>query len=162
MASIHSLLSATPRAVAEQVRARTGLWDKWPVPVASDNPAGDDAGYDDGFQQMSEEVNKLSGADTGTVSQPAEKLLTTTTKDIRVETRFIRTCLRQDGEQGLADDGLELLAGLLQRRSGEHLYPQRARARKAALEWLCSARIPDSLSLYPAVVKADTLSIAGA
>lgn len=163
MASIHSLLGAcqiTPRDVAEQTQARIALWDKWLAPVTSDNPAGDDAGYDDDFQQMREEVNKLSGADSGIVSQLAEKLLTTTTKDIRVATWYIWARLRQDGEKGLAD-GLELLAGLLQ-RFGEHLHPQRARARKAALEWLCSARILDSLSLYPEVVKADTLRIAGA
>ncbi|EJZ9657945.1 type VI secretion system protein [Escherichia coli] len=162
MASIHSLLSAcqtTPRDVAEPAQVRIALWDKWLAPVTPDNPAGDDAGYDDDFQQMREEVNKLSGADAGIVSQLAEKLLTTRTKDIRVATWYIWARLRQDGEKGLAD-GLELLAGLLQ-RFGEHLHPQRARARKAALEWLCSARILDSLSLYPEVVKADTLRIAG-
>ncbi|BDO52120.1 type VI secretion system protein TssA [Escherichia coli] len=163
MASVHSLLSAcqtTPRDVAEPAQARIALWDKWLAPVTPDNPAGDDAGYDDDFQQMREEVNKLSGADAGIVSQLAEKLLTTRTKDIRVATWYIWARLRQDGEKGLAD-GLELLAGLLQ-RFGEHLHPQRSRARKAALEWLCSARILDSLSLYPEVVKADTLRIAGA
>ncbi|EET7734962.1 type VI secretion system protein TssA [Escherichia coli] len=163
MASIHSLLSVcqtTPRDVAEPAQVRIALWDKWLASVTPDNPAGDDAGYDDDFQQMREEVNKLSGADAGIVSQLAEKLLTTRTKDIRVATWYIWARLRQDGEKGLAD-GLELLTGLLQ-RFGEHLHPQRSRARKAALEWLCSARILDSLSLYPEVVKADTLRIAGA
>ncbi|ENI5113171.1 ImpA family type VI secretion system protein, partial [Escherichia coli] len=111
MASVHSLLSVcqtTPRDVAEPAQARIALWDKWLAPVTPDNPAGDDAGYDDDFQQMREEVNKLSGADAGIVSQLAEKLLTTRTKDIRVATWYIWARLRQDGEKGLAD-GLELL-----------------------------------------------------
>ncbi|HFP5404148.1 TPA: type VI secretion system ImpA family N-terminal domain-containing protein, partial [Escherichia coli] len=106
MASIHSLLSAcqtTPRDVAEPAQVRIALWDKWLAPVTPDNPAGDDAGYDDDFQQMREEVNKLSGADAGIVSQLAEKLLTTRTKDIRVATWYIWARLRQDGEKGLAD-----------------------------------------------------------
>ncbi|EFD0877951.1 type VI secretion system protein TssA, partial [Escherichia coli] len=54
MASIHSLLSAcqtTPRDVAEPAQVRIVLWDKWLAPVTPDNPAGDDAGYDDDFQQ---------------------------------------------------------------------------------------------------------------
>lgn len=92
MASVHSLLSVcqtTPRDVAEPAQARIALWDKWLAPVTPDNPAGDDAGYDDDFQQMREEVNKLSGADAGIVSQLAEKLLTTRTKDIRVATWYI-------------------------------------------------------------------------
>ena len=75
MASVHSLLSVcqtTPRDVAEPAQARIALWDKWLAPVTPDNPAGDDAGYDDDFQQMREEVNNLSGADAGIVSQLAE------------------------------------------------------------------------------------------
>ncbi|HBI9831007.1 TPA: type VI secretion system ImpA family N-terminal domain-containing protein, partial [Escherichia coli] len=102
MASVHSLLSVcqtTPRDVAEPAQARIALWDKWLAPVTPDNPAGDDAGYDDDFQQMREEVNKLSGADAGIVSQLAEKLLTTRTKDIRVATWYIWARLRQDGEK---------------------------------------------------------------
>ena len=109
MASIHSLLSAcqtTPRDVAERAQVGIALWEKWLAPVTPDNPAGDDAGYDDDFQQMREEVNKLSGADAGIVSQLAEKLLTTRTKDIRVATWYIWARLRQDGEKGLAG-GLE-------------------------------------------------------
>ncbi|MCS5933174.1 type VI secretion system ImpA family N-terminal domain-containing protein [Klebsiella pneumoniae subsp. pneumoniae] len=49
--------------------------------------------------------------------------LLATTKDIRIVTYYCWARLHQDGEAGLAD-GLELLAGLLQ-RYGMQLYPQR-------------------------------------
>lgn len=108
---------------------------------------------------MREEVNKLSGADTDLICTLAEKLLTTTTKDIRVATYYAWARLHRDGESGLAD-GLELLAGLMQ-RFGIQLHPQRERSRQGSLEWLASSRMLDSLSRYPEVNNADTLRIAG-
>lgn len=65
-------------------------------------------GYDDDFQLMREEVNKLSGADADLICTLAEKLLTTTTKDIRVATYYAWARLHREGEAGLAD-GLDLL-----------------------------------------------------
>lgn len=163
MADIHSLLSACqvdPAALCAQTQARIALWGNWLTPLADDKPVGEDPGYDDDFQQMREEVNKLSGADTDLVCALAEKLLTTTAKDIRVAMYYAWARLQRDGESGLAD-GLELLAGLFQ-RFGTQLHPQRERSRKAALEWLGSSRLLDSLSLYPEVVKDDALRTAGA
>ncbi|WP_039058497.1 type VI secretion system protein TssA [Enterobacter sp. Bisph1] len=163
MATIYTLLSAC-QAEAEETgthaQKRIALWNNWLTPVAPESPAGEDPGYDDDFQQMREEVNKLSGANTSLVCELAEKLLVTTAKDIRIATYYAWARLHRDGENGLAD-GLELIAGLLQ-RFGTQLHPQRDRSRKAALEWLCSSRMLDSLSLYPEVVKADTLRVAGA
>ncbi|WP_312686893.1 type VI secretion system protein TssA [Kosakonia sp.] len=163
MASIHALMGAcqiTPQDAEERAQARIPLWEQWLAPLMLDNPTGDDPGYDDDFQQMREEVNKLSGTDTALVCQLAEKLLTTSAKDIRVATYYTWARLQHDGEKGLAD-GLELLAGLLQRFGGQ-LHPQRGRSRTAALEWLCSSRMLDSLARYPEVVKSDTLRIVGA
>ncbi|MFY3802847.1 type VI secretion system ImpA family N-terminal domain-containing protein, partial [Escherichia coli] len=90
----------------------------------------------------------------------AEKLLTTTTKDIRVATYYAGARLHREGEAGLAD-GLDLLAGLMQRFNIQ-LHPQRERSRQGALEWLASTRMLDSLSLYPEANNTDTLRIAGA
>ena len=163
MASIHTLLAACqaePDALAAQAQSRLALWDNWLQPVSADNPAGEDPGYDDDFQQMREEVSRLSGADTDLICQLAETLLTTTAKDIRVATYYAWARLHRDGESGLAD-GLELLAGLLE-RFGTQLHPQRARSRQAALEWLGSRRVLDSLLRFPEVNNADTLRIAGA
>jgi len=163
MASVHTLITAcqaAPEALAEQAQQRLSLWDNWLRPVQADNPTGADPGYDDDFQQMREEVNKLSGADADLICTLAEKLLTTTTKDIRVATYYAWARLHRDGEAGLAD-GLDLLAGLMQRFNTQ-LHPQRERSRQGALEWLARTRKLDSLSLYPEANNADTLRIAGA
>ncbi|KGT95503.1 type VI secretion protein [Erwinia typographi] len=144
----------------EQAQSRTEYWQLWLAPVSDILPAGEDPGYDDDFQRIREEVNRLSGTDTALICQLAEKLLTTATKDIRVATFYCWARLHQDGEAGLAE-GLELLAGLLQRYGGQ-LHPQRARSRRAALEWLAGARVLDSLSLYPEVVPEDAQRTAGA
>ncbi|MDU1084124.1 MAG: type VI secretion system ImpA family N-terminal domain-containing protein, partial [Leclercia adecarboxylata] len=161
MATVQTLMSACqiiPDDVAAQTQLRLALWEKWLQPLSADNPTGEDPGYNDDFQQMREEVNKLSGADTDLISQLAEKLLTTTTKDIRVASYYAWARLHRDGEAGLAD-GLELMAGLMLRFSTQ-LHPQRERSRQGALEWLASSRILDSLSRYPEVNNADTVRIA--
>lgn len=163
MATVDTLISAC-QANADDVAARTqqrlSLWEKWLQPVLAENPVGEDPGYDDDFQQMREEVNKLSGADTDRVCQLAEKLLTTTTKDIRVVSYYAWARLHRDGEVGLAD-GLELMAAFVL-RYGVQLHPQRERSRQGAFEWLASVRMLDSLARYPEVNNADTLRIAGA
>jgi predicted component of type VI protein secretion system len=61
--------------------------------------AGEDPGYDDDFQRIREEVNKLSGIDTGLICTLAEKLLTTTAKDIRIATYYCWARLHQDGKR---------------------------------------------------------------
>ena len=163
MASVNSLLAACQLRAdtqAQEAQSRLALWDNWLKPVSENQPTGDDPGYDDDFQQMREEVNKLSGADTGLICQLAEKLLIATSTDIRVATYYTWARLHRDGEAGLAD-GLELLAGLIQ-RFGAQLHPQRERSRKAALEWLASNRMLDSLLLYPEVTKTEAGRIAGA
>ena len=42
------------------------------APVSSASPTGEDPGYDDDFQRIREEVNKLSGIDTGLICTLAE------------------------------------------------------------------------------------------
>lgn len=163
MASLDMLLSACgaeSEALLAQTRERVALWGNWLQPAPGVSGVGEDPGYDDDFQQMREEVNKLSGADTQLIGQLAEKLLTTTAKDIRVATYYCWAKLHQEGERGFAD-GLELLAGLLESFGGK-LHPQRERSRKAALEWLAGSRMTDSLSRYPEVAREDALRTAGA
>ncbi|WP_336285207.1 type VI secretion system protein TssA [Citrobacter arsenatis] len=163
MATVQTLISSC-QAIADDVAAKTQLrlaqWENWLQPLSAENPTGDDPGYDDDFQQMREEVNKLSGAETDLVCQLAEKLLTTSTKDIRVASYYTWSRLHRDGETGLAD-GLELMAALML-SFGAQLHPQRERSRQGALEWLASSRMLDSLSRYPEVNNADTVRIAGA
>lgn len=144
----------------QQAQGWTENWLPWLAQVNDICPVGEDPGYDDDFQRIREEVNKLSGIDTGLICTLAEKLLTTTAKDIRIATCYCWARLHQDGETGFAE-GLELLAGLLQ-RYGAQLHPQRERSRKPALEWLAGSRVLDSLSLWPEVVREDARRTAGA
>lgn len=152
MTTLQNLLhacAADESTLLNSARSHSADWNRWLAPVNNSQPTGEDPGYDDDFQQIREEVNKLSGIDTGLICTLAEKLLTGVGKDLRVVTFYIWARLHQDGEPGLAD-GLELLAGMLE-RFGTKLHPQRDRSRKSALEWLGSSRVLDSLSLYPEV-----------
>ncbi|NYV55472.1 ImpA family type VI secretion system protein, partial [Yersinia pestis] len=137
MATLTTLLTACaaePEPLLQQARQQVALWERWLQPVTPDKHTGEDPGYDDHFQQMREEVNKLSGADTTLTCELAEKLFTTHGKDVRVATYYVWARLHRDGEAGLAD-GLSLLAGLIT-RFGEGLHPLRTTSRKTALEWL--------------------------
>ncbi|MCS3407155.1 type VI secretion system protein TssA [Serratia sp. AKBS12] len=163
MGTLHNLVAACQADDAQlrqQAQTRTENWQPWLAPVSVASPQGEDPGYDDDFQRIREEVNKLSGIDTGLICTLAEKLLTTGAKDMRVATYYCWARLHQDGEAGFAE-GLELLAGLLQ-RYGTQLHPQRERSRKPALEWLAGSRVLDSLSLWPEVVREDAQRTAGA
>ena len=163
MSTLNTLLSACQTEQAPLLaatRERVAQWDSWLQPLSEQSFAGEDPGYDDDFQQIREEINKLSGANTELICLHAEKILTTVAKDIRVATWYCWAKLHREGEQGLAE-GLELLAGLLE-RFGSQLHPQRDRSRKAALEWLAGSRMTDSLSLYPEVVREEAMRTTGA
>lgn len=153
--SLHTLVTQClgERDAVALARQQAGPWQAWLQPITSDAPAGHDPGYDDDFQRMREEVNKLSGADAEQVVQWAQKLLEHTCKDLRVATYYLWARLQKDGEAGLAD-GLTLLAALVERYAAEVL-PTRPNTRKMALEWLASGKVLDSLSLYPEVVRGE-------
>lgn len=121
-------------------------WNNWLQPLADGNGVGEDPAYDDDFQMMREEINKLTGADSEKLCQLAEKILCNTARDLRVVTWYIFARLQQGGEAGLCE-GLQLLAAMLS-RYGEQCHPCRPNARKFALEWLNSTKIQDTLSLW--------------
>ncbi|MFZ4214725.1 ImpA family type VI secretion system protein, partial [Pantoea endophytica] len=148
---------STLRTDAQQRRSD---WARWLEPISQALPAGEDPAYDDQFMQIREEVNKLSGFDTDTIARLSESLLTTVSKDIRVITFYAWARLHQDGEQGLAE-GLELLAAALH-QYGDQLHPQRSRSRQGALAWLGSARMLDSLTLWPEADITRVCRISGA
>lgn len=166
MSALNRLLAASAdstdeqQQLMEQAQTQTALWQNWLLPISAANPGGDDPSYDDDFQRMREEVNKLSGAQTDLIIELAEKLLINTCKDVRVVTYYTWARLHQDGESGLAD-GLILLAGLMQ-QYGDTLHPLKANSHKAALEWLAGGRMLDSLARFPEVSRPDAQRIAGA
>ncbi len=128
-------------------------WEPWLQPLAQNPPVGIDPGYHDDFQQMREEIDKLSGPDAASVASLALGLLHESCKDLRVATYYVWARLHQHGEAGLAD-GLTLLAALVD-RFGCQLLPGRPSGRQLALEWLAGSKVLASLSLYPEVAKPD-------
>ncbi len=150
MSILQNLVAASQldeSVLRQQARSRQAQWQSWLAPISDTQPTGSDPGYDDDFQRIREEVNKISGVDTELICQLAEKLLTQTCKDLRVITFYVWARLQREGESGLAE-GVTLLAAMLE-RFGAMLHPQRERSCKSALEWLGSRRMSDSLSLYP-------------
>ncbi len=160
MQNLVAACQADEATLTEQAQVHISRWESWLLPLGEGNPTGDDPGYDDDFQRIREEMNKLSGFDTALVCTLAEQLLNTVSKDLRIITFYVWARLHQDGETGLAE-GLELLAGAIQ-RFGATLHPQRERSRRSALEWLGSSRMLDSLALYPEVDMAAMQRIVGA
>jgi type VI secretion system protein VasJ len=153
--SLHTLIATClgDRDAVSIARQQASDWESWLLPINAKSPVGQDPGYDDDFQRMREEVNKLSGADVERVIQLAEKLLKHTCKDLRVVTYYLWARLQKDGEAGLAD-GLNLLAAVVE-HYGADVFPARPNSRKMALEWLASGKVLDSLSLHPEVVASD-------
>lgn len=160
--SLHTLIANClgERDALTLARQQSARWDGWLLPVSADFPVGHDPGYDDDFQRMRGEVNKLSGADADLVIQLGEKLLKHSCKDLRVGTYYLWARLHKHGEAGLAD-GLDLLAAMIERYSNEVL-PARANSRRMALEWLAGNKVLDSLSMFPEVVKNDAERIVAA
>ena len=52
----------------QQAQSRMESWQSWLTPISEINPTGEDPGYDDDFQRIREEVNKLSGIRRGLIS----------------------------------------------------------------------------------------------
>ena len=166
MSSPEDLLTACAASQEERQRLTSrandalSLWDNWLHPFTSGSETGDDPAYDDNFQLMREEINKLSGTDSALLCELARKCLCECAKDIRVVTWYVQARLSRDGEKGLAE-GLLLLVAMLT-RYGQACHPQRPVARKAALEWLNSAKVIDALLLWPEVDRNDAGLTAGA
>lgn len=160
MATAKTLLALCVPDEAQQfarlTRQQSSLsqWDNWLKPLTDAEGAGEDPAYDDDFQLMREEINKLSGTDSDMLCRLAESILSHHARDIRVVTWYCFARLQRDGEQGLCE-GLQLLAALLT-RYGEHCHPRRANARKSALEWLNSTKIKDTLSRWPDTTREQT------
>lgn len=163
MVSLQNLIIACQKdkgQLIQQAITQCEKWERWLMPVSVHYPTGEDPAYQDDFQRIREELNKLTGTDAGLICTLAEKLLTGVSKDLRVATFYVWGRLHQEGEAGLAE-GLTLLASLLQRFTVQ-LHPQRERSRKAALEWLCSDRILNSLTLHSDANLATLQRITGA
>lgn len=133
----------------------TQNWSAWLEPITAQKPVGEDLTYHDAFQEIKEEVAKLSGIDYALIMSESESMLKNQSKDIRVATYYCLARLHSDGAEGFAD-GLELLAGLLD-KFGASLYPSRINIRKNAIEWLANIKFTEPLNkLQP--IPEDSLS----
>ncbi|QHM74696.1 hypothetical protein C7M52_00638 [Mixta theicola] len=163
MTTLNTLLNlcgAEPQALMQQMQDALERWERWLAPISEQQPAGEDISYDDDFLLIREEVNKLSGINSEQIAALAEKLLVQSSKDIRVAAFYVWARLQLDGEAGFIQ-GLSLLAALLKRYQ-HSLYPVRERQRKAALDWLASSRMLDTLALRPEVSKDEFTQEVGA
>ncbi|KFA59589.1 type VI secretion system ImpA domain-containing protein [Gilliamella sp. wkB18] len=120
-------------------------WADWLQPISPDKPSGEDLTYYDTFQEIKDEINKLSGIDYPMIVTESENMIKQSSKDIRVATYYCLARLYVDGADGYAD-GIELLGGLLN-TFGSSIYPSRHNIRKNAIEWLANARFIDQLTL---------------
>lgn len=80
MSILQNLVAASQldESVLRQQAVTSGAVAVWLAPISDAQPTGDDPGYDDDFQRIRDEVNKISGVDTELICQLAEKLLTQT------------------------------------------------------------------------------------
>ncbi|RTM76620.1 type VI secretion system protein TssA [Enterobacter quasiroggenkampii] len=166
MATAETLLTlclpdaAQRAALLVQTRENLSRWAPWLTVLPTGHGSGDDPTYEDDFQLMREEINKLSGTDTGMLCRLAESILTRHARDIRVVTWYTFARLQRDGDTGLTD-GILLLAAMLE-QAGSHSHPQRSAARLAALDWLNSEKVLDTFSRWPDVTREETARTAAA
>ena len=73
MSILQNLVAASQldESVLRQQASRRAQWQSL-APISDAQPTGDDPGYDDDFQRIREEVNKISGVDTELICQLAE------------------------------------------------------------------------------------------
>lgn len=153
--SLHTLVADClgERDAVALAKERAPIWMPLAQPIKGHSEVGGDPGYDDDFQRMREEVNKLSGANIDQIIELGETLLTHTCKDLRVATYYLWARLQKAGEEGFAD-GLSLLAALVERYDVAVL-PARPNSRRMALEWLASDKVLGILSRFPEVAKGE-------
>lgn len=99
MSILQNLVAASQldESVLRQQAVTSGAVAVWLAPISDSQPTGSDPGYDDDFQRIREEVNKISGVDTVLICQLAGQLLATT-KDIRIVTYYCWARLHQTGK----------------------------------------------------------------
>lgn len=132
-------------------------WADWLQPITLDNPTGEDLTYHDSFQEIKEEIGKLSEIDYKMIAAESEIILKQSSKDIRVATYYCLARLHIDGIEGFAD-GIELLASLLD-KFGSDIYPSRQNIRKNAIEWLTNAKFIDELTQLQPITEINLIRI---
>jgi type VI secretion system protein VasJ len=131
--------SADGDDLAAQLAARAA---EWLAPIRPDQPAGDDARYDDGYVRVRDQIKRLDSpagiaVDWAAVLRDGSGLLQTRSKDLLIAAHVAYALYDQRGLDGLYS-GLCLLHGLLE-RYWDGLYPdlrRGPRARANGIAWL--------------------------
>lgn len=108
-------------------------------PISEAAPTGESARYDDSFDALRTEVEKLSSVsvadiDWNKVVSVSAEILEKRSKDLLVASYLSRGLFQVGGYAALAD-GLEVLGKLIG-TYWDGLFPERVKARASALEWL--------------------------
>lgn len=109
------------------------------LPIAGDQPTGEDPRYSDEFSELKAEIEKKSDVQFERIIELSETILTERAKDLRVACYWIMAQSRLAGLNGLLA-GMNLLVGLVN-DFGDKLHPEKPRARKAALQWFQQDKI---------------------
>ncbi|MEN8141297.1 MAG: type VI secretion system protein TssA [Thermodesulfobacteriota bacterium] len=108
------------------------------TPLAGEG-AGEDPAYDDNFVQIKEEINKLQANDYPLIEELAAKILTETSKDLRVAGYYLLAATFNRGVAGLRE-GVGAYR-LITENFWDTCHPRRPRAREAALRWLNTPKL---------------------
>lgn len=126
--------------VSEDVLS-SALLERITSPIKAGSPAGDDVTYEDDFQRVKMEIDKLESAsasivDYGLVVELSDKILSERSKDLRAAAYLAMGLAKMEGLRG-AVQGVVAVNRLTQ-TFWEDLYPalQRMRARRNALQAL--------------------------
>jgi type VI secretion system protein VasJ len=104
-----------------------------------ETPCGEDPRYQDKFQQIKEEIDKLREVDYSMIMASCRDLLTGVAKDLRIGGYLLVAGTYVDGLPGLLD-GLRAYRALLD-NFWEHCHPRNETGRLAALNLLGNPRI---------------------
>ena len=130
----------TPAAEEPEAPALSPFLQAVLDPISPSNPVGDDVKYEDSYQQLKTEVDKVqsanAGADFERIVELGRKVLTTMSKDLTAAAYLGLGLLRTDGLRGLAESASTV--SILVDTYWEDLYPPMRRmvARKNALQLL--------------------------
>ena len=147
--------------------ALDGLAEALAAPISGDSPAGADVTYEPDFERLRQAVDRLASVGTavdhesaaggegpfaeadggghGEVVEGAVAVLSEQSKDLRAAAYLVASLAHTEGAPGVAA-GLRGLAAMAQAHWAE-LYPRRARARRAAFEFLTS-RVGTAVGLW--------------
>ena len=128
-------------------------------PISTDSPCGESVRYDDDFEKVKSEFDKLSDLDYEMIQELATGLLQEKTKDILVGSYLAVALHRRDGLKGLAE-GISVLYMLVS-RFWEDLLPKKMIPRGKAISFFVQ-KTSNFLETYkPVLADGETLELIG-